>query len=182
MGRMETLSAKDLPLVVDSIFAIGAPTVYETYSRFDSDTLSFADANKFSRFLAVPRPVKQSQLMFSIYYLDTLGFVEKIRIELDPKSCEGHTFRYQISGWGLIQFHLDLRDAKLIACRVGVNSEKRANMWSNTYPAAKSPDLWDWKIVEKHARRITRSIRKHAQQIGYERRSQAQISPVPPKS
>ena len=163
MQRKEILSAKDLQLVVDSIFAVGSPTVYETFSRFDSDTLSFCDANKLCEYLALPRSKKGSFLGFSIYFPDAHGFVEKIRINLDPRRCKGYTFRYETHGWGLIQFQVDLQDAPNIACRVAVNSQKRANMWVDTYPELRSPDLWDWKVIEKHARRMIRTLRRYAQ-------------------
>jgi hypothetical protein len=165
MQRKEILSVTDLRLVVDSIFTVGNPTAYETFSHYDSDTLSFSDADKLCEHLAVPRPRRDSVLGFSIYYPDTYGLVEKTRINLDQKRCEGHTFRYQMHGWGLIQFQVDARDANNIACRVAVNSQKRANLWFDTYPELGSPDLWDWKTVEKHARRIIRTLRKYAQQI-----------------
>src|SRR5580765_2684352 len=108
MQRKEILSVTDLRLVVDSIFAVGNPTAYETYSRFDSDTISFSNSNSLCEHVAQPRSKKDSHVGISIYYPDCHGFVEKTRINLDQRRCEGHTFRYQMRGWGLIQFQIDL--------------------------------------------------------------------------
>ena len=100
---------------------------------------------------------------FAFYYPASEGFVEKQRVSLNPKKCNGHTFRFSIKGWGLIylQFH---RKPQGIECRAAVNTEKRANSWKDTYLDLKEPSLWQWKVVEKNARRIIRVINKIAQQ------------------
>ena len=164
MQRKEILDPKDLQLVVDSIFESGNPVVYETYSSLDSDTLSFSNAKTLCGYLLIPRSRRDSFVGLSIYYPDAQGIIEKNRIDLDQRYCSGHTFRYETRGWGLIQFQVDLKDTSNIDCRVAVNSATKARTWSDIYPTLGSPDLWDWKVVEKHARRIIRTLRRHAQQ------------------
>jgi hypothetical protein len=50
-----------------------------------------------------------------------------------------------------------------LECRVAVNTEKRANSWKETYPKMQDPRLWQWKVVERNARRIFRSVTKITQ-------------------
>lgn len=164
MQRNEILDPKDLQLVVASIFESGNPVVHETYSSVDSDTLSFSNAKTLCGYLLIPRSKRDSIVGLSIYYPAAQGIIEKNRIELDQRYFSDHTFRYETRGWGLIQFQVDLRDTSTIGCRVAVNSENRARTWSDIYPMLGSPDLWDWKVVEKHARRIIRTLRRHARQ------------------
>ena len=164
MQREEIIASDDISRIVEAIFASGNPKVYEAYSAFDSDILSFSNAGKILSYIAIPRPKeKESFLGFAVHYPDTRGFVKKRKINLHKEKCGGHSYRYSMDGWGLIQFQLDLQKAPDIACRFAVNTEKRANTWFDTYPELKSPDLWDWKAVEKHARRLIRELRKYAQ-------------------
>jgi hypothetical protein len=51
-----------------------------------------------------------------------------------------------------------------MGCDVTVNSEKRARVWYPTYPELKEPDLWNWKLVASHSRRLQRSLKSLAQQ------------------
>ena len=56
--------------------------------------------------------------------------VEIKRIELRPESCDGHTFRYSIKGWCLIQLYLGgLYEKTIVYSHFGHNSEKRAQSW-----------------------------------------------------
>ncbi len=164
MQREETIASNDTKEIVEAIFAAGDPTVYEAYSAFDSDIVAFSNAGGLLSYIAMPRPKKESFLGFVVYYPDTRGFVEKRKINLDKEKCDGHSYRYSMSGWGLIQFQLNLQNAPHIACRFAVNTEKRANRWFATYPELKSPELWNWRAVEKHARRLIRELTKYAQQ------------------
>jgi hypothetical protein len=47
-----------------------------------------------------------------------------------------------------------------IACRIAVNTEKRAQNWANTFIELKSPSLWNWKVVESQTRKLIRELKK----------------------
>jgi len=89
-----------------------------------------------------------------------IGHVEARRISLDPKKCDGHTFRYSLDGWGLIQIQITENGQGLCECRIAVNSPKRAQAWADTYPAYQDPKLWNWPIVERHTRKLIRHLKK----------------------
>jgi hypothetical protein len=105
-------------------------------------------------------PEKKSYFHYALYYPDAKGYVSEKRIELKPKACRGHTHRFTQEGWGLIFLQLKFMNDQCAECRVAVNSNTRANNWRDTYPLLKSPDLWDWKVVNQHAGRIVRLVRK----------------------
>lgn len=153
----------DVPRIVEAIFASGVPEVYEAYSAFDSEIVLFSSAQELTAYIQA-HSEKERFLGFALYFPDTRGFVEKERIRLDPKKCDGHTFRYRVSGWGVIQFQLEYGKASGVECRFAVNSEVRANKWFGTYPEMNSPASWDWKLVAKHTRRLVRELKKYAQQ------------------
>lgn len=163
MQREETIAGANLERIVEAIFVEGRPDVYEAYSAFDSDIVSFSNAAELNSYISWPQPKKEGTLGFVLYYPDTKGFVERIRIALDREKCEGHTYRYRVNGWGLIQFQVNSQKTPNIVCRFAVNTEKRANAWFPTYPELQSPALWDWKAVERHARRLIRELRRYAQ-------------------
>ena len=163
MQGQAVIASSDVPRIVEAVFALGVPGVYEAYSAFDSEILSFPGPQELAAYIQ-ERSVRESFLGFVLYFPDTRGLVENERIRLDPKKCDGHTFRYRISGWGVIQFQLDFGKPKGVECRFAVNSEARANRWFGTYPEMKSPALWEWKLVEKHTRRLVRELKKYAQQ------------------
>jgi hypothetical protein len=70
------------------------------------------------------------------------------------------TFRHELTGWGVIQLQFDFKKRPDIECHIGVNAKKRANLWSSTYPNMGAPGLWSWNVVERHAGRLIRHLRK----------------------
>ena len=164
MQREATIAGGDQERIIEAIFGEGNPTVYEAYSAYDSEIVAFISASDLSSYIARPRPRNESILGFAVHYPDTGGFVEKIKINLDKEKCNGHTYRYTMNGWGLIQFQLNMHKAPKMACRFDINTEKRENMWFATYLEFKSSKLWDWAGIEKHIRRLIRVLKKHAQQ------------------
>lgn len=98
-----------------------------------------------------------------VHYPEALGFVATRVITLQPEKCGGASWREALEGWGLIQLQLQYRVADFVEFRVAVNTEKRAQAWAQTYPEMGAPSLWNWKLVEKHARRLIRVLRSGTQ-------------------
>ena len=48
-------------------------------------------------------------------------------------------------------------------CTISANSQTRAEAWAATAPEFKSPKLWNWPLIKKHARRLSRQLKKSAQ-------------------
>jgi hypothetical protein len=163
MQRKETINNTDVNKIVDAVYAVGEPEVSEEYSKCDEDIVSFDRATDLMNYINEAVSKNEKFLYFAVYYPGAKGFVEKEKIKLVPKACSGHTFRFRIKGWGVIYFQLDYQKEPNVKCRFAVNTEKRANNWADTYPKLKSPSLWDWKLVEKHARRLIHQLKKYGQ-------------------
>ena len=163
MQREEIINKADVNKIVNAIYVLGKPKVSEAYSKYDEDIIFFDSASDLMSYINEAILKKDKFLYFSVYYPEAKGFVKKEKIKLIPKKCDGHTFRFCIEGWGIIQFQLDYKKEPNVKCRFAVNTEKRANNWFDTYPELKSPSLWKWKLVEKHARRLIRELKKYDQ-------------------
>lgn len=77
------------------------------------------------------------------------------RIELDPKRCNGHTFRYSTDGWGLIQLYFGgLKNNELNQSHIGHFNEKGAlvNEALNNFNG-KVGD-WDWAEIQTSSRKL----------------------------
>jgi hypothetical protein len=75
------------------------------------------------------------------------------RIALDPRRCEGHTFRYCIDGWGLIQLYLGgIHGRTITKSHYGHNSEARARKWGYS-------DGVDWGALKSLSNRVQYHIR-----------------------
>jgi len=158
MQTEKIVRQENLAHVVEAIFAVDMPIVQESYSAFESEIQSFKSPQELLSFIAESKSVA-----LALYYPETEGSVERTRIDLNPKKCKGHTFRYRTDGWGVIQFQVQNTNQSEFKCRFAVNSELRANKWFETYPELKPPSLWKWNLVEKHTRRLIRVLQKYAQ-------------------
>lgn len=153
------ISAANLGEVIDAVFAQGEPLIYESSSEPEDELRQFDTPLALEAEIESHATNERRFVAYSIYYPETKGLIEERRIELIPEKNAGKRFRYLAEGWGLVHLQLTFEDED-ITCRVAVNSEKRALMWRDTYPDHEDPRQWDWKLVEKHARRIIRALKK----------------------
>ena len=166
MQSTATLSREGFAELAEFVFESDAPVVFHAYSAYGQPLRHFRAASELFADIEAALANGQKSLHFAIHYPSTKGHVAERRIALDPKKCAGHTWRFTVDGWGLIQFHGDLKRGPAIECRVAVNTEKRAEEWASTYPELRDPGLWDWKAVQLHAGRIIRRMKKIAEQGG----------------
>jgi hypothetical protein len=163
MQTTQFIQDKQLNELINIIYSDGAPVVKEAYSEFDAPTVTFRSASELRANIEFI-PKERAFFYYAIYYPDAKGFVLEKRIKLKPRACKGHTHRFSQEGWGLIFLHITFQSQSRIECCVAVNSNARAETWSNIYPELKSPDLWDWTIVSRYAGRLTRLLRKLGKQ------------------
>ncbi len=166
MQATAILSRESFVELATFVFDSGEPVVFQAYSAYGQPPRRFRIAAEFVDNIDSEIAGGQRFLLYAIHYADSLGYVAEQKIRLNPKKCRGHTWRYVVEGWGLIQFQADLQHAPMITCRVAVNSPKRAEAWASTSPHLGKPGSWNWQAVEKHARRIIRRMKKAAEQDG----------------
>lgn len=160
MQRQEYLNEADLSQVLAAIFDSRA-IVYEAYSAYERELLSFSNFASLKSYISSFREQKNF-ICVSIHYPDTGGNTSIRRIALNPAKCNGASYRYAAEGWGLIQLQMDFAKSPMVQVRLAVNTLARANAWAPTYPEMESPEAWNWRLVEKQARRLIRVLRKHA--------------------
>jgi hypothetical protein len=81
------------------------------------------------------------------------------RIALSPDACRGHTFRYEVTGWGLIQLYLGGSGPQgLVNSHSNHNTEARARKWAATARDLESPGLWDWRETTAISAALNRFI------------------------
>lgn len=131
MQRGDIIPFDSIGNILDAIY-YGNPTVFEAYSAFEKDLRYFPTRESLRDLISEELATgdRHKSIYCFVHYSEAGGFIRKERITLDPKKCDGATFRYTSEGWGLIQFQLDVTDQTAVKCRFAVNSEKRANNWA----------------------------------------------------
>ena len=156
---------EDRRQVLDYVFADGACRVFELYSPFDAELAEFkAVADVEARYAIRDWTVPDSQgLLLQLLPHDAAGELVIDRVELNPRKCNGATFRYSCKGWGLVQLYLEsVHRGVLRPSHTNHNSPKRAKAWSSTYPELGAPEAWNWDEVVAFSRRLNRQIDKLA--------------------
>jgi hypothetical protein len=98
-------------------------------------------------------------ITFQLWTPRFMGDLVFRKVDLDPKRCDGHTFRYSTDGWGLIQLYFGgVKDNLLNRSHIGHQSEKRALAWQKNYKEMGSVTKWDWKVVEQTGRKLKHQI------------------------
>ena len=163
MQREDKITFNSLEIISEAIYQ-GGPEVFEAYSEFESEVPYFPTKKALQQLIAdkLADNAKHKFIFCMLQYPGTNGIVRKRKVNLDPKRCDGATYRYVMEGWGLIGFHLTLTDIENISCAFTVNSEKRANNWSDTYPELGPSSSWNWSLIESNTRRLIRVLRKEA--------------------
>lgn len=76
------------------------------------------------------------------------------RIALDPTKCNGFTFRFRISGFGLVQLYLGGVHARIVTkSHYGHFSERGAARWGDVTQV-------DWSALSKLSGRVQRHVRR----------------------
>ncbi|HLO43420.1 MAG TPA: hypothetical protein VK175_03735 [Leadbetterella sp.] len=116
-------------------------TVQEISSKFD-----FENGDKFALTFQLWTPRHKGKLLFR-------------KIDLDPKHCKGHTFRYSTEGWGLIQLYFGgIKNYELNHSHIGHFNEKEALKWEETNKVNGLVSSWDWTEIQATSRKLKYQI------------------------
>ncbi|MDK2772382.1 MAG: hypothetical protein KYX68_09180 [Flavobacterium sp.] len=161
MQRTEIINKEKLIELIDFILSDSKTELYESYSEMESELVRISNFSEFENYFEHSTSEKKKQLGFGIYNPESKGTLSITKLKLDPKYCNGKTYRNRIDGWGIIYLHLNLLSTENeIECRISVNSKKRAENWKSTNPEFGNPELWEWKNVENRARKIINRLKK----------------------
>ncbi|MGI4875078.1 MAG: hypothetical protein ACRYFX_28320 [Janthinobacterium lividum] len=82
------------------------------------------------------------------------GKISFPKIKLNPKYCQGHTFRYQTAGWGLIQLYFGgEQNGILHHSHLGNWSERGALAAADKQDEAEITS-WNWREINRVSRQI----------------------------
>jgi hypothetical protein len=144
----------DIAKILDYIFSETDLILYELASKYGNEIKFYretAEVLKNNSFSFSSELSKEFQLWTPRFNGDLV--IQKI--ELNPKYCKGHSFRYSTEGWGLIQLYFGVRkNDKLPLSHLGHQSEKRALLWQDTNKNLGEVNKWNWKEVESTAKKI----------------------------
>ena len=116
-------------------------SVEEISSRFD-----LVNGDKFAVSFQLWTPRHKGQPVFR-------------KIELDPKRCNGHTFRYSTDGWGLIQLYFGgLKNNELNQSHIGHFTEKGALKCEDTNSFNGKVSNWDWTEIQLTSKKLKHQI------------------------
>ncbi|GAA4239634.1 hypothetical protein GCM10022291_34770 [Postechiella marina] len=164
MQRTEIINKTELFKLIEFILSNSKAEFYESYSEMEKELVRINNSSEFKDYFEYSTSEKKRQLGFGIYNPESKGKFSITKLKLDPKYCNGKTYRNRIDGWGIIYVHLNLLNAENeIECRISVNSKKRVENWKSTNPEFGNPELWDWKIIESNARKIIKQLKNYTQ-------------------
>lgn len=164
MQRKELIDKKQLFELIEYIFSDAKNEFYESYSEMGKELVRIHTLSEFKEYFENGIANRKVHFGFGMYNPESKGRFFTSKIKLNPKKCNGNTFRYRIDGWAITFIQLDIQNGEhQIECDVSLNSKKRAENWRSTNPEFGNPELWDWKIVESNARKIINRLKKAAQ-------------------
>jgi hypothetical protein len=116
-------------------------SVSEIDSKFDLD-----NGDKFAATFQLWTPRHKGKPLFR-------------KINLDPKHCNEHTFRYSTDGWGLIQLYFGgLKNNELNQSHIGHFTEREALKNENITIFNGRVDYWDWTEIQSTSRMLKNYI------------------------
>ena len=157
MTLATVITANDFNALVDSAFQAETPLVASSESVPGQSLEQFASAADIKTKAAQCIRDGVENYAFGLWYPSMKGLVLEREVPLNPPR-DGETFRYSLSGWGIIRLQLYVTPPKTVQCRVAVNSESRAKSREQRYPEQGPVSDWDWRVVETYALRLSRRL------------------------
>jgi hypothetical protein len=146
----------DLKNVIDFVFANTDIRVFEAYSAFGQDLREFHSFDELEAKYEVGRDPHGNgfAVRLELWSPSVESGPQIRRIELDPRRCQGHTFRYCLDGWSCIQLYLGgIHDRVITRSHYGHNSEVRARALGCRNRTV------DWSVLKTLSRKIQYHIR-----------------------
>jgi hypothetical protein len=85
------------------------------------------------------------------------------RVALNPKTCDGATFRYVAEGWGLVQLYLGtICRGELLNSHTNHFSQKSAGSWVGVREQTAKVGEWDFKRITSFSSRLNREIKRRS--------------------
>lgn len=158
-------TVEDHRIILDFLFQEKNCLIYELYSDYEKPLKLFSNTNEiieeFER--TYPNNKKWNTIYLNIYAQGSGPKFKPRKIRLDPKKCQGATFRYSADGLGMIQLYLSVsEDGKLKNSHTNHNSFKRIEKWREFNFTSIFSKKWNFEIINKFSNKLVRKIRSMA--------------------
>ena len=154
----------DLDALLAYVFGLPDARVWEHYSPYNTELTEFHSVEEIKRRYPLGAPQGTAcSVLLQLQPVAARGDVRTNRISLDPRRCNGATYRYALEGWGLIQLQLGgVGPRGLVQSHTNHNTRKRALTWeAQCLDRLGRVDAWDWREVTRVSSKINRYIRGH---------------------
>ncbi len=149
-------AAADQRAVLDFLFSSTDVRVYESYSQYDADLREFRSSDELAATFPLGTDPHGNGLaiLLALWSPCVMRELSIRRFKLDPAKCDGHTFRHNIEGGGLMQLYFGgVCDRVVTKSHFGHQSQVRAKAWE-------VDDGVNWEALKTLSNRIQYHIRK----------------------
>lgn len=147
----------DKIIFLEFLFANTNLHVFDSYSPYGQRIRQYKSVADISSAFDLSTE-GQFAVTLQLWSPDFLGALNFTKIKLNPKSCEGHTFRYCTAGLGLIQLYFGgEQNSTLSYSHIGHFSEKGAT--ANEQPLDLAIN-WDWAAINRMSRHLKYTIQQ----------------------
>jgi hypothetical protein len=144
--------------LLDFIFTETDLKIYDLASPYGQEISMYNSTNEIATKFDLENG-RQSSVTFQLWTERFGGDLLFRKVDLEPKYCNGYTFRYSTEGWGLIQLYFGgLKDSVLFHSHIGHYNEKGALKWEENNHFKGRVDKWNWKEIEQVSRKIKYQI------------------------
>jgi hypothetical protein len=98
-------SESDKITLLNYLFANTDVQIFDSYSPYDEQVRQYKSLTDLTTAFDLANG-DQYAVSLSLWAPSFLGAVRFEKIALKPQYCNGHTFQYCTSGWGLLNLHL----------------------------------------------------------------------------
>ncbi len=123
----------DQRALLDFLFASTDVRVFESYSECDAELREFRSTDELARVFPVGADPHGNGLavLLQLWSPSIMQQLYIRRFALSPAHCNGHTFRHNIEGGGLIQLYLGGVNGRVVTkSHYGHQSQVRAQAWA----------------------------------------------------
>ncbi|AZA91026.1 Uncharacterised protein [Chryseobacterium nakagawai] len=154
-------TVEDKKLILDFIFSETNYLVFDHYSEFGEELKQYFSTSEILEKFDLENG-KQNAVTFGLWNpLDkTKNIVRKVT--LDPKYCNGHTFRYTSEGWGIQRLYFGgIQNGFLNASQFMGFNEKGAIAKDSIHPDhEQEAHQLDWKLIRSDQTKLKNYIEK----------------------
>jgi len=151
----------DFDAVLNYVFKECACRVFESYSLPGEEIVEFNSTAEISA--RYPIGIFRSSgasVLLQLVPLSATALFSIRRLALSPDVNQGHSFRYAVAGWGVIQLYLGGEGPHgLVASHTNHNTESRARRWQDLYRELGSVENWTRPDIARISSGFNRFIR-----------------------